>query len=148
MVGLMVTSKRVYTKGNLPRLLLLVPLSLWWGPPDPCFHRRPPNTSRYFGSVSSGVTSPFLWVLVCARFLLYPPRLESCFLQFCGSLVIKSCWPSRSDSLGIPSPAVRTPGWKPDVGFRIFTTVGELLWYYYFPVCGSPTWQVWDLFLP
>ena len=71
-----------------------------------------------------------------------------CFPQSCGSSIIKSFWPSRSDSLGIPSPAVRTPGWKPDVGFRIFTTVGELLWYYYFPVCGSPTWQVWDLFLP
>ena len=71
-----------------------------------------------------------------------------CFPQSCGSSIIKSFWPSRSDSLGIPSPVVITPGWKPGVGFRIFTTVGELLWYYCFPVCGSPTWQVWDLFLP
>ena len=35
----------------------------------------------------------------------------------------------------------------PDVGFRTFTTVGKLLWYYCSPVCGSPTWWVWDLIL-
>ena len=35
-----------------------------------------------------------------------------CFPQSCGSLVIKSCWPSRSDSLGIPSPFVESPGWE------------------------------------
>ena len=33
---------------------------------------------------------------------------------------------------------------KPDVGFRTFTTVGELLCYYWSPVFGSPTWQVWE----
>ena len=36
---------------------------------------------------------------------------------------------------------------KPDMGLRTFTTVGELIWYCYSPVCGSPTWQVWDLIL-
>ena len=36
---------------------------------------------------------------------------------------------------------------KTDVGFRTFTTVGELLWYYFSPVCGSPTHQEWDLIL-
>jgi len=30
------------------------------------------------------------------------------------------------------------------VGFRTFTTVGELLCYYWSPVFGSPTWQVWE----
>ena len=37
-----------------------------------------------------------------------------CFPQSCGSLVIKSCWPSKSDSLGIPSPFVGSgsPGWE------------------------------------
>ena len=34
---------------------------------------------------------------------------------------------------------------NPDVGLRTFTTVGELLCYYYSPVCGLPTWWVWDL---
>ena len=36
---------------------------------------------------------------------------------------------------------------KPDVGFRTCTIVWELLWYYCSPVCGSPTWWVWDLSL-
>ena len=35
----------------------------------------------------------------------------------------------------------------PDMGLRTFTPVGELLWYNYFPVCGSPTWQVCNLIL-
>ena len=38
------------------------------------------------------------------------------------------------------------PG-KPGVGLRTFTPLGELLWYNCFPVCGSPTWRVWDLIL-
>ena len=33
------------------------------------------------------------------------------------------------------------------MGFRTFTTVGELLWYYCSPVCRSPTQRVWDLIL-
>ena len=33
------------------------------------------------------------------------------------------------------------------MGFRTFTTAGKLLWYYCSPVCGSPTWWVWDLIL-
>ena len=37
---------------------------------------------------------------------------------------------------------------KPDVEFRTFTTMGELVWYYcYSPVCGSPIWWVQDLTL-
>ena len=36
---------------------------------------------------------------------------------------------------------------KPDMGLSIFTTGGELLSCYCFPVYGSPTWQVWDLIL-
>ena len=35
-----------------------------------------------------------------------------CFSQSCWSLLIKSCWPSRSDSLGIPSPFAGFPGWE------------------------------------
>ena len=31
------------------------------------------------------------------------------------------------------------------MGFRTFTTVGEVIWYYFSPVCGSPTWWEWDL---
>ena len=38
------------------------------------------------------------------------------------------------------------PG-KPGVGFRTFTTVGELLWYYCPTVWGSCTQWVWDFLL-
>ena len=34
---------------------------------------------------------------------------------------------------------------EPDTGLQIFLRVGELLWYYCSPVCGSPTQQIWDL---
>ena len=39
----------------------------------------PPTPADSFGSVSCGVTAPFLWVLLHARFYLCPPRLESLF---------------------------------------------------------------------
>ena len=38
------------------------------------------------------------------------------FPQSCGSLVIKFHCPSRSDSLGIPSPFVGSPGWEVSCG--------------------------------
>ena len=86
----------------------------------PCLHGRPlpaqastgdPQTPTGMSdSVFCGVTPPFLWDLVCTRFCLCPLRI-SCFPQSYGSSVIKSHWPSKSDSLGIPSPLARSPGW-------------------------------------
>ena len=86
MAGLKSNSKTVYTKGDCPSLPLPVPPSPWWAPA---------STGGSFGSVSCGVTAAFLWVLVHARFCLYPPRWESLFLPV--------LWPFRADSLGIPS---------------------------------------------
>ena len=37
---------------------------------------------------------------------------------------------------GFPDPLSHPQAWKPDVGFRTFTTLGELLCYYCSPVCG------------
>ena len=37
---------------------------------------------------------------------------ESLFPPSCGRSIIKSHWPSKSDSLGIPNPFVRSPGWE------------------------------------
>ena len=70
-----------------------------------------------------------------------------CFPQSYGSLVSKSHWPSKSDSLWIPSPLARSQASKHDMGLRMFITMGELIWYYCTPVCGLPTWQIQDLFL-
>ena len=61
--------------------------------------------------VSCGVTAPFSWVLVCTWFCLCQ-EWSLYFPQSCGSRVIKSCWPSKSDSLGTASSFVGSPGWK------------------------------------
>ena len=39
----------------------------------------PPTLAGSFASVVCGVMAPFFWVLVCTRFCLCPPRLESLF---------------------------------------------------------------------
>ena len=72
MVGLMVTSKRVYAKGQLP-----VPPC---GDPLPTHSSTggPPILADSFGSVSCGATAS-LWVLVCTKFCLCPPKLESLY---------------------------------------------------------------------
>ena len=79
---------------------------------------------------------------------LFPPKLESLFplvlLKPCNQipLAFKVRFPGDS-----PVRFLSPQAGKPDVGFWTFTTVGELLWYYYSPVCGSPTLQIWDLIL-
>ena len=83
----MVISKRAYTKGHLPGLLLPVPPSQ--GEPL-VLHASdgdPPTLAGRFGSVSCGVTAPFSWVLVHARFCLWLPIVQSLFLP----VLWKSC---------------------------------------------------------
>ena len=46
---------------------------------------------------------------------------------------------------GFPVPLSDSQAGKPDKGFRIFTTLGEVIWHYFSPVCGLPTWWEWDL---
>ena len=45
--------------------------------------------------------------------------------------------------LSLPDPQAG----EPDVGLRTLTPVREPLWYNCFPVCGSPTWRVWNLII-
>ena len=54
----------------------------------------------------------FLWVLVHARFCLCLPRVESPFLSVLWKSYNQSCWPSKSDSLEIPSSYAGSPGWE------------------------------------
>ena len=53
---------------------------------------------------------------------------------------------SRSDSLGISCPFVESSGWEAWCVVQNLHNSGITSWYYCSPVCGSPTWQVWDLF--
>ena len=80
MVGLMANSKRVYyAKGDLSRLLLPVPRPCGKPLLTHISSGNDPTVAGSFGSVSCGVTAPLLWVSVCAKFCLCPPRLESLF---------------------------------------------------------------------
>ena len=64
------------------------------------------------------------------------------FPQSCGAMH-KPRWPSTPNVLGAPPPMPDPQVCEPDTGLRTVTSVGELLRYSYFPVCGQPTWWVW-----
>lgn len=82
------------------------------------------------------------------RFCVCPPRVQSLFphvlWKSCNqiSLSFKVKFPGDSYSL---SQIFQTG--KPNVGLRTITTVGEPLGNSCSPVCGSFTWQGWDLIL-
>ena len=59
--------------------------------------------TRNSGSVSCGDAAPYSWLLVHTRFCLCSPKS-------CGSSVIKSHWPPKSNSLGVLSSFARSPG--------------------------------------
>ena len=107
----MATSKRAYTNGDLSGLLL--PAC-----PTPCEPLQTHASAmtlqhQQVALVQSPVGSLLLssgsWCMQDSVCTLQDWSL--CFPQSCGSPIIKSHWPSRSDSLGIPSPFVRAPGW-------------------------------------
>ena len=108
----MANSKRAYAKWGLPRLLLPVPPPLSWCPDNPHLHRVP---STLVGVL---VQSPVELLLLfsgswCVQYFVCTLQDWSLwFPQFCGSPIIKSHWPSRSDSLGIPSPFDGFPVWE------------------------------------
>ena len=102
----------------------------------------PPHVGHYSFLLASGVHK-----------VLFVPS-TSLFPQSCGSSVIKSHWPPKSNSLGrrgrggglgyreflvpLPDPQVG----KSVVGPRTFLTVGEFLWYNCSSVCGSSAWRL------
>ena len=84
------------------------------------------------GSVSCGVTAPFSWVLLCARFYLCPPRV--CFPN---PMEVQSSTPTghQSQISWEYSVALQFPKVEMSVvGPRTFATVRELLWYNCSPV--------------
>ena len=97
----------------------------------PSLSQRLPNTGRS-SSVSCRVTAPFSWVLVHTRFFyfifFFCPLQEPLLPQSCGRSVIKSHWPSKSDSLRILSPLSQTPRlgsllWIPELSQQCENTV-------------------------
>ena len=123
--------------------MLPVSPSLWWAPADPHFTGDAPALAGIFGSVSCGVTAPFLWVLVCRRPCWCAPRLESLFPPVLWKsynqipLALKARFPGDSQSQCQIS----------RLGSLMWGSEPSQQWEYCSPVCGSPTWQVWDLSL-
>ena len=132
---------RGFTPRGPCRLLLPVPPYLWWAPADHTSTGDPPTPAGSFAPVSYGVRlfsseSWYVQGFVCALqdwSLCFPQSVE---------VVIKSCCLQSQIPWEFSVPLLNPQAGKPDVGFRTFTTVGELLWYYWSPVCGSPTQRV------
>ena len=110
MAGLKVKSKRIYANTH---------------PQDccyqcPCPHSRPqlphaatgdPQNSHAGLAQSLGGHCSFpLGPGACKD--LFVSSKSLCFTQSCGSFIIKSHWPSKSDSPGIPSRFVKSLGWE------------------------------------
>ena len=146
MVGLTATSKRAHTKGTSQDCCFQCP-----PPPAPCSHSGPmlthastgdpPILACRSGKSLVGVTIPFPWVLMCTGFCLCPPIVESLFppvlWKSCSSisLAFKVRLSGDSESLyQIPRLGSQIWGSKPSQ----LLWLRELLWYYYFPVCGLP----------
>ena len=68
--------------------------------------------------------------------VLFVPS-KSLFPQSCGSSVVKSHWPPKSNSLGVLRPLLDPQVGTSVAGPRTFLTVWEFLWYNCSAVCGS-----------
>ena len=140
------TSKRTYANNaHAPKTAAASAPSLRQATADPHLHKRTSNTHRQ-------VWLSLLWgdcfpLGPGGHEALFMPSKGLCFPQSCGSSVIKSCCPLKSDSLGISNPLPDPQIGKSDVRLRAFATVRELLWHYCSPVYQSPTRWVWDLIL-
>ena len=139
----MANSNRVYAKEDLAVLP-----SLWRALANLGLHRRASNTSRQF------------WFSLLWSHCSSPLGLGACKILFVPYRTGVSVYPCPLDDLysnpaghqgqipwGFPVPLSGSQARKSDMAFQIFTIVQELLWYYCSLVCGSLTWQVWDLIL-
>ena len=102
---------------------------------DPHLHRTLLDTHTHLAQslVGSLLLSPGPWYIHVFFFF----DAKSLFPQSCGSSVIKSHWPSTSNSLGLSVCFLDPQVGKAVVGPWTFATVQELLWYNCSPVCGS-----------
>ena len=121
----------------------------------PCGEPLPTHTSTGGPPTLRAVLFSLLWEycscplsLSACKICLCPPRLKSLFLSFLWKAFNQNpAGPQGQIPLGVSVPLLDPQARKPDVGFRTFTLVRQLLWYYCSPVCGSPTQRVWDLIL-
>ena len=108
-------------------------------PPTHISTGDPPTLADSFGSASCMITDPFPSVLV-GRFCLCPPRLDSVPPSPMEVLKLNPTGLQSHIPWGFPVTLLDLQTGKPDMRLRTFTTVGEFLWYYCSPDCGSLTW--------
>ena len=97
-------------KLQLPGLLYSMPPAPWQATLNPHLCQRLLDTHRQVWlSILRGHCS-FLLGPVVYKVLFVSSK--SLFSQSCGSSVIKSHWPPKSNSLGVLSPFAGSPGWK------------------------------------
>ena len=110
-VGRTYKSKRTYANMCLPGLMLPVPLSLWQTTASTCLCKRPSNTHKQVCFILMWHHCSFLFSTGAHKVWFVPSKSLS-FPQPYVSSVIKSCWPSKTDFLGIPSLFGRSLGWE------------------------------------
>ena len=93
----------------LPGLLYSVPLTMWQATVAMPLLETPGRSPEILAQslVGSLLLSPRS---LCAQGFVVSSK--SLFLQSCESSVIKSHWPSQSNSLGVLSPVAGSPGWE------------------------------------
>ena len=124
--------KRAYASmPQLPGLLYSVFLTPWQATVDSCLRRRLPNTLTQVWLSLLWDNCSFLLRAGAYRFCLCSPRVSVSPVLW--KSVIKSRWHLTADSL--VSLLVPHVG-KFVLGPRTFSTVQELLWYNFSPVCG------------
>ena len=112
LVGLMVDSGRAHSKEYFPEFCCQCPCPHSETQPPPASAGDPPTLAGGSGSVSYGVTAPSPGSQCTHYFVCALQEWSLCFPQSCRSPAIKSHKPSKSDSLGIPSPIAGPPGWE------------------------------------
>ena len=123
----------------------------------------PPLLAGSLGSVSCGVTAPFLWVSVHSRFCLCPPRLESLFPSVLWKSYNQIPLAFKARFSGDSQPLCQIPGlerltwgsepsqqWENFFVIIVFQFVGHPpgsygIWFYY--DCAPLTFLLWLLCL-
>ena len=102
---------------------------------------RPSNTSRYFWFSLLWSHCSFPLSLGAGNVLFVPSKTGVSFTP--GPVKVLQSNPTGLQvqiPWGFPVRLSEPQAGKPDVGLITFTKMGEILWYYCSPVCGSPTW--------
>ena len=144
-----VASRSAHATKNTPELLQPVSLSPQWAAAVPA---APPTLQENLLYQQVGLTQaqalmkPLLSPLV-------PDVYETLCVTFKSGVSLSSVLRSNPTDLqsqilwGLLFPLPDTQPGKPDVGLRTFTLFEKPLQCNSFPVCGSPTWGLWDLIL-